>query len=401
MMQQASQAMPLGKARKTSRRSGREVFVFDRWLLLAVVSLAGLGLVMVASASTSIAERQTGDAFYYLWRQLIYLGIALALAAAAFAVPMAYWKKAGPGLMLLNVLLLLMVFIPGIGHEVNGSMRWVRLGAVNLQMSEFVKLFVILYLAGYLVRHAEAVQTSAGGFLRTLFVLVLLAVLLLLEPDYGAVAVMLMTAMGMVWLGGARLFQFLLLLLALSGALVLLILVSPYRMERLTGFLNPWADPFNSGFQLTQALIAFGRGEWFGVGLGASVQKLFYLPEAHTDFLFAVLAEELGLITATLVIALFLLLVLRALRIGRRAEQRQRPYSAYVAYGMGIWIGLQAFTNIGVNMGILPTKGLTLPLMSYGGSSLVAIFVAIALLLRVDYETRRNDRSGQQEAWAW
>ncbi len=401
MMQQASQAMPLGKARKTSRRSGREVFVFDRWLLLAVVSLAGLGLVMVASASTSIAERQTGDAFYYLWRQLIYLGIALALAAAAFAVPMAYWKKAGPGLMLLNVVLLLMVFIPGIGHEVNGSMRWVRLGAVNLQMSEFVKLFVILYLAGYLVRHAEAVQTSAGGFLRPLFVLVLLAVLLLLEPDYGAVAVMLMTAMGMMWLGGARLFQFLLLLLALSGALVLLILVSPYRMERLTGFLNPWADPFNSGFQLTQALIAFGRGEWFGVGLGASVQKLFYLPEAHTDFLFAVLAEELGLITATLVIALFLLLVLRALRIGRRAEQRQRPYSAYVAYGMGIWIGLQAFTNIGVNMGILPTKGLTLPLMSYGGSSLVAIFVAIALLLRVDYETRCNDRSGQQEAWAW
>ncbi|HID50187.1 MAG TPA: cell division protein FtsW, partial [Chromatiales bacterium] len=257
------------------------------------------------------------------------------------------------------------------------------------------------YLAGYLVRHREAVQSSLGGFLRPLALLLILAVLLLLQPDYGAVAVLLMTAMGMMWLGGARLFQFLLLLLSVSGALAVLALVAPYRMERLTGFLNPWADPFDSGFQLTQALIAFGRGEWFGVGLGASVQKLFYLPEAHTDFLFAVLAEELGLVTVLLVVGLFLYLVLRALAIGRRAELRELPYHAFVAYGIGCWIGLQAFINLGVNMGVLPTKGLTLPLMSYGGSSMVVMCMAIALLLRVDVETRQYDRLTQREKKVW
>jgi cell division protein FtsW len=295
----------------------------------------------------------------------------------------------------------LMVFIPGLGREVNGSLRWIHLGPINLQVSEFVKLFMILYLAGYLVRHTEAVQASAAGFLRPLVLFLLLAVLLLLQPDYGAVAVIFMTALGMMWLGGARLLQFLLLLISVSGALMVLALVSPYRMERLTTFLNPWADPFDSGFQLTQALIAFGRGEWFGVGLGGSVQKLFYLPEAHTDFLFAVLAEELGLVTAVLVIGLFLLIVLRALAIGRHAEQRELPYQAFVAYGVGIWIGLQAFINLGVNMGILPTKGLTLPLMSYGGSSMVAMCVAVALLLRVDFEIRRHDRPLQRETRKW
>lgn len=394
MTQQATQSLNQGAQRRTDRRERHE-FMFDQVLVIVPGALLVLGLIMVGSASISIAERHAGDAFYYLWRQLAYVSFGLLIGCGVFFIPMRIWEKIGPGLILVSVVLLMALFLPGLGHEVNGSLRWIRVGPINLQVSEFVKLFAILYLAGYLVRHRGSVQNSAGGFLRPLILLLILATLLLLQPDYGAVAVMLMTAMGMMWLGGARLFQFLLLLLSVAGTLILLALVSPYRMDRLTAFLNPWADPFNSGFQLTQALIAFGRGEWFGVGLGASVQKLFYLPEAHTDFLFAVLAEELGLVTVVLVIALFLLLVLRALAIGRRAEQRERPYLAFVAYGIGIWIGLQAFINLGVNMGVLPTKGLTLPLMSYGGSSMVVMCVAIAMLLRIDFETRRDDRPSQ------
>jgi len=400
MTQQATQ-LPLQIQPRRLARSERRVLILDHTLLVAVVMLLALGLVMVGSASTSIAERQTGHAFYYLWRQLAYIGVGLGLAGAVLFVPLRIWEKLGLGLILTSVLLLVLVFIPGLGREVNGSLRWIHLGPVNLQVSEFVKLFMILYLAGYLVRHTEAVQASAAGFLRPLVLFLLLAVLLLLQPDYGAVAVIFMTALGMMWLGGARMLQFLLLLLSVSGALVVLALVSPYRMERLTTFLNPWADPFDSGFQLTQALIAFGRGEWLGVGLGGSVQKLFYLPEAHTDFLFAVLAEELGLVTAVLVIGLFLLIVLRALAIGRHAEQREMPYQAFVAYGVGIWVGLQAFINLGVNMGILPTKGLTLPLMSYGGSSMVVMCIAIALLLRVDFEVHRHDRPLQRGGRKW
>ena len=400
MIPQATQ-LSLHTQERRPVRFERQWPIHDHTLLTAVVVLLALGLIMVGSASTSIAERQTGQAFYYLWRQLVYIAVGLGLAGIVLFIPMRVWEKLGLGLILTSVLLLLMVFIPGLGREVNGSLRWIHLGPVNLQVSEFVKLFMILYLAGYLVRHSEVVKETAAGFLRPVGLFLLLAVLLLLQPDYGAVAVLFMTALGMMWLGGARLFQFLLLLVSVAGVLIALALISPYRMERLTGFLNPWADPFDSGFQLTQALIAFGRGEWFGVGLGSSVQKLFYLPEAHTDFLFAVLAEELGLLTAVFVVGLFLLIVLRALAIGRRAEQRELPYQAFVAYGIGIWIGLQAYINLGVNMGILPTKGLTLPLMSYGGSSMVAMCIAIALLLRVDYEVHRNDRSLQRRARKW
>ncbi len=400
MTQQATR-LPFHLQPRRAARGDRQWPTFDHTLLVAVGVLLALGLIMVGSASTSIAERQTDQAFYYLWRQLAYITVGLGLAGIVVLIPLRVWEKLGLGLILTSVLLLLMVFIPGLGREVNGSLRWIHLGPFNLQVSEFVKLFMILYLAGYLVRHSEVVKATAAGFLRPLGLFLLLAVLLLLQPDYGAVAVIFMTALGMMWLGGARLFQFLLLLVSVTGVLIVLALVSPYRMERLTGFLNPWADPFDSGFQLTQALIAFGRGEWFGVGLGSSVQKLFYLPEAHTDFLFAVLAEELGLITAVLVIGLFLLIVLRALAIGRQAEQRELPYQAFVAYGVGIWIGLQAFINLGVNMGILPTKGLTLPLMSYGGSSMVAVCMAIALLLRVDFEIRRHDRPLQRETRKW
>jgi cell division protein FtsW len=375
-------------------------WITDYWLVGCAITLLVLGLIMVGSASVSIAERQLGTPFYYLWRQLAFTGIGLLAAFVVLKIPMRLWEEFGPALIIVSILLLLLVFVPGLGRTVNGSTRWIAVGSINLQASEFVKLFAIMYLSGYLVRHNEAVRSSMSGFIRPLLLLMAVTVLLLLEPDFGAAAVMLATAMALMWLGGVRVSQFLFLIAAVATALVLLVYTSEYRMQRLTAFLNPWDDPFNSGFQLTQALIAFGRGEWFGVGLGASVQKLFYLPEAHTDFLFAVMAEELGLFGVVLVIGLFTLLVIRALRIGRFAENRERPFAGYVAYGLGTWIGLQAYINIGVNMGVLPTKGLTLPFMSYGGSSIVVMCIAIALLIRVDYETRRDDRYIQKKKWS-
>ncbi len=364
-------------------------------LLLSTLALLGLGLVMVASSSISIAERQLSEPLYYFWRQFSYSMVGIVTAIIIFKIPLDFLQKTGPVLIVISMFLLLMVLIPGIGKEVNGSMRWLNLGIISLQVSEFVKLSTVIYLAGYLVRHNEEVRTNLSGFIRPLGLIFIISSLLIFEPDFGAVAVIAMTAMGMLWLGGASFFQFIFLMLTMGAALTLAAISSPYRMERLTTFLNPWADPFDSGFQLTQALIAFGRGEWFGVGLGASVQKLFYLPEAHTDFVFAVLAEELGLFSVMIVIAIFCFIVLRALMIGRRAEKRERPFTAFLAYGLGIWLGLQAFINIGVNMGVLPTKGLTLPLMSYGGSSLIIMCVVIAMLLRADYETRQFDRKGQ------
>jgi len=364
----------------------------DYWLLGTILTLLILGLIMVGSASVSIAEKNLGEPFYYLWRQMMFTGIGLFVAFIMVRVPMRIWQELGPALVIVSLLGLLLVFIPGLGKTVNGSTRWIAVGSFGLQVSEFVKLFMILYMAGYLVRHIDAVRTTAAGFWRPLGLLMIVMLLLLLEPDFGAAAVLISTAVAMMWLGGVRIGQFMILIFSVSGALALLVYTSTYRMQRLTGFMDPWDDPFKSGFQLTQALIAFGRGEWFGVGLGASVQKLFYLPEAHTDFLFAVLAEELGLFGVIAVIALFTFLVFRILLIGRRAENRERPFAGYVAYGIGIWIGLQAFINIGVNMGVLPTKGLTLPFMSYGGSSILVMCMAVALLVRIDYETRKEDR---------
>lgn len=369
----------------------------DYLLLGASAALLILGLIMVGSASVSIAAKHTGEPFYYLWRQMIITGLGLFFAVITLRIPMRFWQQLGPVLVIISILLLSLVFVPGLGHTVNGSTRWIRIANFNFQSSELVKLFCVIYLSGYLVRHVDVVRTRFSGFIKPLALLMIVVVLLLLEPDFGAAAVLLMTAVGMMWLGGVRLSQFFTLMIAVSGAFVLLVMTSPYRMQRLTAFLNPWDDPFGSGFQLTQALIAFGRGEIFGVGLGASVQKLFYLPEAHTDFLFAVMAEEFGLIGVAIVIILFATLVLRAIRIGRNAEIRERPFTGYLAYGIGIWIGLQAFINIGVNMGVLPTKGLTLPFMSYGGSSILVMCIAVALLLRADYETRRDDRVTQRK----
>jgi len=379
----------------------RVVWSMDYWLVGSALAILVLGLIMVGSASVSIAERELGNPFYYLWRQLLYIGMGLFAALIVVKIPMRIWRELGPALMIVNLLLLILVFIPGLGHSANGSTRWISIGSFHLQASEIVKLFSVIYLAGYLVRHTDSVRTTFAGFLRPLGLLVVIAVLLLLEPDFGAAAVLIATAVAMMWLAGVRVSQFMLLIIAVVAALALLVYTSEYRMARLTAFLNPWADPFNSGFQLTQALIAFGRGEWLGVGLGASVQKLFYLPEAHTDFLFAVLAEELGLVGVVAVIALFTILIVRALRIGRAAENRERPFEGYVAYGIGTWIGLQAFINMGVNMGVLPTKGLTLPFMSYGGSSIIVMLLAMAILIRVDYETRRDDRYIQRYKKRW
>jgi cell division protein FtsW len=378
--------------KKNGRRMESPGFGIDIILLFAVLSLLGLGIVMVGSASLSIADREFNQPLYYLIRQVVYVVTGLAFAAVVVRLPLEYLQRSSGVLLIASILTLAVVLVPGVGHEVNGSIRWLSLGVFNLQPSEIVKLLVLIYLAGYLVRRSDEVRTAVRGFAKPMLILTLICTLLLAEPDFGAAAVMLTTAMGMMFLGGVRIWQFGVLIVCVALALVALIFTSPYRLERLTAFTNPWADPYASGFQLTQALIAFGRGEWFGVGLGNGVQKLFYLPEAHTDFLFAVMAEELGLIGCMFVIFLFGLVVMRAFVIGRRAERVNKMFEAYLAYGLGLWIGIQAFVNIGVNMGLLPTKGLTLPFMSYGGSSLLVMCIVMALLLRVDYETRKVPR---------
>lgn len=360
----------------------------DYILLFSVVSLLTLGLVMVMSASITFADRELGHPFYYALRQLIYIGAGFFFGALLLQLRLAVLERMGMGLLLSAFVLLLLVLVPGVGVEVNGAVRWVNVGLFRLQVSELAKLFFIVYMASYLARHGEEVRAHLSGFLKPLGLLSIAALLLLMEPDFGATVVLAATVMGMVFMAGARLIQFT-GMLGLAGLMLAgLAVSSPYRMQRLTTFLNPWADPFNSGFQLTQSLIAIGRGEWLGVGLGAGVQKLFYLPEAHTDFVFAVLAEEFGLLGVCSVILLYALLIWRAFAIAAQAAHIRNWFAAYLCWGIGIWFGLQSFINIGVNMGLLPTKGLTLPLMSYGGSSMVVMCAAVALLFRVDYETR-------------
>jgi len=370
----------------------RVEYPLDLWLIGVVSLLIGLGLVMVASTSITTAEREIGTPLHYFVRQSMYVVLGLFLAGIMAFLPLKIWDKNSTLFLFFGIVLLMLVLIPGIGREVNGSVRWIRIGSFNFQPSEPVKLLLIIYLSGYLVRHGNEVRTRLRGSVNPLLVLAVIAGFLLLEPDYGAAAVLFATALGMLFLAGVPFWRF------TAGAVIVFllstgfILMEPYRLERLTTFVNPWADPFGSGFQLTQALIAIGRGEWLGVGLGGSIQKLFYLPEAHTDFLFAVLAEELGLVGAILVIVLFAFVVLRAFSIARQAQLRELRFGAYLAYGIGLIIGLQAFINIGVNMGMLPTKGLTLPLMSYGGSSMLINCAAIGLLLRVERESRFSSR---------
>ena len=360
----------------------------DYWLLFSALTLALLGLVMVSSASITFADREIGHPFYYAIRQSIYIGFGVFVGALVFKLRLVDLERMGMTLLLLAFAMLLLVLVPGVGVEVNGASRWINAGLFRLQVSEPAKLFFIIYLAGYLAKYGDEVRSQISGFLKPLGLLVIASVLLLAEPDFGATVVLAAIVMGMIFMAGVKLYQFG-GMLGLGAVLMAGMAVSsPYRMTRLKTFMDPWADPFDTGFQLTQSLIAIGRGEWFGVGLGASIQKLFYLPEAHTDFVFAVLAEELGLFGVCTIIVLYTILVWRAFSIATQAAKANNLFASYLAYGLGIWFGLQSFINIGVNMGLLPTKGLTLPLMSYGGSSMVVMCMAIALLLRIDYETR-------------
>jgi cell division protein FtsW len=361
-----------------------------------VVSLAalllGIGLVMVYSSSIAIAEagHYTGNQpAYFLIRQSIFVFVGVMAGFICFQFPTRLWQAAAPYLFVLGVVLLLIVLIPGIGKEVNGSRRWISLGMFNLQPSEAMKLLVVLYAADYTVRKAALMHSFRKGFLPMLTVMLLVGGLLLREPDFGAFVVITAIAMGVLFLGGMNWKLFAVLITMLVIGFVLLIWLSPYRLQRVLGFMDPWSDPFGKGYQLSHALIAFGRGEWIGVGLGASVEKLFYLPEAHTDFLLAVIAEELGFAGVIAVIALFTGLTWRTFAIGNQAARLERYFSALIAQGVGLWIGAQAAINMGVNMGVLPTKGLTLPLLSFGGSGIVANCCALAILLRVDYENRQ------------
>ena len=358
----------------------------DSVMLTIVLALLMGGFVILASASISISDSAANNPFFYVQRQLIAAAIGGAAGFVCLFIPMQVWRSLGPLVLFVGFLLLIVVLIPGIGYEVNGSTRWVRIGIMNLQVSEPARLCFLMALAGYLVRRNKSLREEFLGFLRPMVVLSIACILLLAEPDFGAAVVLLATAMVMMFVAGARIRDFLLFLVAAFIALAALAILSPYRMKRITGFLDPWADPFNSGFQLTQSLIAIGRGEWFGVGLGDSVQKLFYLPEAHTDFVFAVYAEEFGLLGSLVLIALFLALLWRVFKLAMRAADAERFFEAYIAIGLGTWLGIQAFINIGVNMGMLPTKGLTLPLISYGRSSLIITMICISLLLRIHHE---------------
>ena len=362
---------------------------YDVPFILVVVALLGIGLVMVASASTSIAARAYGDPLAYFWRQSMHVAVAVAALGVAVRCPARLWERIGPALMLVAVVLLALVLVPGIGREANGSTRWLGLGWFNLQPSELAKLFFVIYLAGDVVRREEKIRAARFGVIKPLAVLVVVSLLLFLEPDHGAIFVLSATVFAMLFLAGVPMARYAALAGTAAVALVGAVLLhKEYVIHRLTSFIDPFADPFGTGFQLTQSLIAIGRGSWFGVGLGEGVQKLFYLPEAHTDFLFAVLAEEFGLLGTLTIVGLYTFIVLRSLSIGRRAEAVQSWFKAYTAYGIGLLLGLHAFVNIGVNIGLLPTKGLTLPLMSYGGSNLVASAASIGILLRIDHESR-------------
>jgi len=390
-------AAPFGGGVAT--RGTRAMLVYDASLAWTALLLLAFGLVMVYSASIAMSEvsAHTGNrAWYFLMRHGIFLAVGLLAAAVASQVPVKTWQRLAPWLFIAGGALLALVLIPGIGKSVNGSRRWLSFFVVNVQPSEFMKLVVVLFAASYAVRRATFLnaeqplkQTLIRGFLPLFAVMVCVGGLLLMEPDFGAFVVIVAIAFGILFLGGLDWRLFMGLALLLPVALGAILIAAPYRLQRLTAFLDPWSDPLGKGYQLSHSLIAFGRGEWFGVGLGSSVEKLLFLPEAHTDFLLAVVAEELGFAGVALVIGLFIWLLYRAYAIGRQAARLERSFAALAAQGIGVWIGVQAFINIGVNVGVLPTKGLTLPLLSFGGSGIVANCIALAILMRIDYENRR------------
>jgi cell division protein FtsW len=376
------------QATKLDALTGR----YDPWLLAMALVLAGFGVVMVASSSIAIAEGLDVGPFYFLTRHVAFLALGMVLAWGVMRLELKLVEKYSQWLLLGCLVLLLAVFLPGIGHTVNGAQRWINLGVSKFQAVEAVKVMLIIWLASYLVRYRDEIGNRWPTLLKPLGVAGLITAILLVQPDFGSAALILAITGGMVWLGGARIQHLALMACLALPALAAVAVAAPYRVARLKSFLDPWADPFDDGFQLTQALIAIGRGEWFGVGLGGSVQKLFYLPEAHTDFIFSVTAEELGFVGSFLIIALFAAFSARTFHIGMRAVEMRRHFAGFCAFGIGFWISLQAFVSIGVNLGILPTKGLTLPLISSGGSSVLMTCVAIGLLLRVSYELDRAER---------
>ena len=369
----------------------------DMTLFWSVVLLLSLGLVMVYSSSIAIAEADKFSGYsmhFYLRRHSIFLILGVVVACITFQIPIALWQRLALPLFVLGGFLLVIVLIPGIGREVNGSRRWISLGFTTMQPSELMKFFVVLYAADYTVRKAAFMHDFKKGFLPMLAVMVFTGAMLLRQPDFGALVVITAIAMAVLFLGGLNWRVFAGLIVLLAAAFVVLIISSPYRLQRIVGFMDPWADAYGKGYQLSHSLIAFGRGEWFGVGLGGSVEKLFYLPEAHTDFLLAVIAEELGFVGIAIVLALFVLLIHRAFAVGREAMMREKYFPALVAQGIGVWLSAQAFINMGVNMGVLPTKGLTLPFLSYGGTGIVVNCIAVAVLLRIDAENRVGTSKG-------
>lgn len=381
----------LRKKENDKRIISRKVFYFDPGLLFFSMTLICIGLVMVTSASVPIAEDSKLFPLHLAFKQSIAIAIGLLLALGVSCIPLKFFEKHSQNFLLLSLVSLAILLIPGISREVNGSVRWLFLGPVSIQISEYAKLGLIIYMASFMHRRHDEVQRKISGFIKPLILLALVAGLLLLEPDFGATVVIVATVMGMLFLGGVPFTRFFVLFGVVAVALALFSFSSPYRMARLTAFMNPWADQFNTGYQLTQSLIAFGRGGLFGLGLGNSIQKLLYLPFPHTDFLYAVLAEELGLIGALVVLLLYALFIWRAFAIGRRALKVSQYFAGYVAYGIALWMGIQTFINIGVNVGALPTKGLTLPLMSYGGSSMIAGLIGLGLLFRIDFESRLKE----------
>jgi len=372
----------------------------DLPFLLAACGLVAWGLVLVASASVAVSEKLTGAPLHFFYKQLTFAFVGLSCGAFAFCVPMSAWERSGYLLLMFALLLLVLVLIPGLGIGVNGSRRWLHLAGFRLQASEPARLALMIYLAGYIVRKQVALQNSFAGIIKPLLPLCLASGLMLMEPDLGSTAILMGTAMLMLFLGGARLVYLALMLGAGAGAFALLVATSAYRMRRLLAFSDPFADIENGGWQLAQSLIALGRGEWIGVGLGNSVQKLLYLPETHTDFIFAVMGEEFGLVGVVVLLALFGVLVWRGFVIARRAEKFNRRFRAYLCYGLSACLGMQALINMAVNMGLLPTKGLTLPLISYGGSSLMTVFVMLGLMLRVDHENRLEAAGAPSGAFA-
>ena len=355
----------------------------DLVLLLLSVTLMVIGLIAIASASIEYGDFHFGNPWHHTQRHAFYLIIGLAAGGVAYMCPTVTLEKISPGLLFLAFAFLILVLMPGIGHEVNGAQRWLSLGLVTIQPSEFAKLALLLYAAGYLVRQEDAVRQHWSGLARLIGVLSVVAFLLLLEPDFGTTVIAIGMTVGMMFLAGARLLYVVMMVVTVAVAFTILVVSAPYRLQRLTAYQDPWADPFGSGFQLVQSLIAFGQGEWWGVGLGNSVQKLFYLPEAHTDFVFSIWAEETGLVGAITVIALFVMLIARILQTGWAAATQGHRFDAYVCFGVALMFSGQAFVNMGASSGLLPTKGLTLPFISYGGSSLIVSCVLLGIVLRI------------------